>query len=1081
MFRKSVSILFLILCIGVMGTPSTFAAETKVNTFQACDQVNPTVAMDGAGNFVVAWSIPIDNGCGDTSYFVRKFDRFGNRLGDEFQTNPDSPRRSPVIAMAPDGRFVIVHGTDFQLYDSQAKPVGKRVWINSDGYKASSPFPVMDKNGDFIIAYASSRAAGYSGIYARKFNSSGEPLGNRIEVKLGWRNDDVRNPSISMDADGNYVIAWLAHQGGKVHAQVFDSSGNKIGNEVSISSYNQVAPSVAMRPDGGFVIVWENKFQFSRSIRAQLFDNQGTPLTGDFSVTGDGFGSSNDDRGFKSAVAAMDAAGNFVITWTNYPAHMTFRVGVQKYNRLGERIGNASYTTGDGRNPAIAMDADGDFVLVWQARKQTGYGYDIYMDRFGDDLPNTRLTLVPDVPAPAVGQTVCVDVNIADAPGLYSANFNVAYDPLVLAYQEATEGNFLNADGGDTSFQATGNPSSGIVSIAASRVGDIGEMAGSGTLTKACFTVISTDCTTTGVGIADANFHGAAPGNTIIVEPAADLMLPASCGYSDADGDGVPDTEDDCPDTLPGSLVDSSGCRGSYYTQEDIDTLSEEKDQIITELNDIIASGCITETNFVLTVKKDAATPIAGLKCYLFSETGAYLGKQAITANDGTAGFVLDTGAYKIRMDYMGYQFWTPVFNTPATDNLVHIIAHQEITTTVNRIFDAQVTPGEQIKMYLFSASGAYLGVNAVTDTSGQVTFNLPEQSYKVRADYLSAQYWSDPFIWQHNTITVNEGDARVYVGQNGIPSADVKVYVFNESGAYQGINAKTDAAGIVTFRLPQGTWKFRADYLGSQYWISETLTAHQVNNYTVDTNGGAFHLTLQKEPGVPMPGVKVYVFSSTDSYLGLNQTTDESGNVSFDLSEGAYKFRADYLGYQFWTDVQDVPAVSAFDFEIPHRDTTFTVNSLFQAEEPIQGVNIYLFKEAGSYTGVNAMTDASGQVTFSLPEQPYKVRADYLSKQYWSNPVIQADDTITIDHGVADVNVTRSGEKVLGATVYVFSETGVYLGKSTTTNAEGNARFNLPATAYKFRVDDGGSQYWSDVINLTSYSENSVNIDLDL
>ena len=32
---------------------------------------------------------------------------------------------------------------------------------------------------------------------------------------------------------------------------------------------------------------------------------------------------------------------------------------------------------------------------------------------------------------------------------------------------------------------------------------------------------------------------------------------------------------------------------------------------------------------------------------------------------------------------------------------------------------------------------------NQTTDTNGQVVFNLPEQAYKVRADYLAQQYWS--------------------------------------------------------------------------------------------------------------------------------------------------------------------------------------------------------------------------------------------------------------------------------------------------------------------------------------------------
>jgi len=33
-----------------------------------------------------------------------------------------------------------------------------------------------------------------------------------------------------------------------------------------------------------------------------------------------------------------------------------------------------------------------------------------------------------------------------------------------------------------------------------------------------------------------------------------------------------------------------------------------------------------------------------------------------------------------------------------------------------------------------------------------------------------------------------------------------------------------------VNFKLPEGTYKFRGDYQGSQYWATEPVIAHQVN-----------------------------------------------------------------------------------------------------------------------------------------------------------------------------------------------------------------------------------------------------------
>ncbi len=45
------------------------------------------------------------------------------------------------------------------------------------------------------------------------------------------------------------------------------------------------------------------------------------------------------------------------------------------------------------------------------------------------------------------------------------------------------------------------------------------------------------------------------------------------------------------------------------------------------------------------------------------------------------------------------------------------------------------------------------MGIQAVTDASGQVTFTLPDKAYKIRADYPSLNFWSDPFTGGDQSI----------------------------------------------------------------------------------------------------------------------------------------------------------------------------------------------------------------------------------------------------------------------------------------------------------------------------------------
>jgi hypothetical protein len=103
------------------------------------------------------------------------------------------------------------------------------------------------------------------------------------------------------------------------------------------------------------------------------------------------------------------------------------------------------------------------------------------------------------------------------------------------------------------------------------------------------------------------------------------------------------------------------------------------------------------------------------------------------------------------------------------------------------------------------------------------------------------------------------------------------------------------------------------------------------------------------------------------------------------------------------------------------------------------------------------------------------------MAYQFWSEPFVWTDTAVTIDHGLAVVHVTQGGADVVDAPVYLFKASGSYLGKYERTDAAGIAEFLLPDQQYKFRVDYGGPQYWSDVITIIPHEENNIELNLDL
>ncbi len=506
---------------------------------------------------------------------------------------------------------------------------------------------------------------------------------------------------------------------------------------------------------------------------------------------------------------------------------------------------------------------------------------------------------------------------------------------------------------------------------------------------------------------------------------------------------------------------------------------SEDTTLVADQVNPIpITTGGGT---FSLSVLKGVDDPMVGVMCYVFSESGTYFGTYGPTSSEGEVSFDLADGNYNIRVDYLGYQFWSPaLYKVPETLSGTITIPHQDVTITVNGTYQGVQQPIPSIPVYLFTPTGSYMNLNLSTDSSGQVVFNLPDKSYKVRADYRSQQFWSQEFLQTDTLVDIPMADAEITVTGGGQPISDIPVYVFTGSDSYLNMNQHTDTNGKAVFRLPaSGTYKFRGDYQGSNYWSDEaSLVQDQVNPITISTGGGPFTFTVLKGADIPLVGATCYVFSESGAYLGMNAVTSSEGQVAFELANGSYKFRVDYLGYQFWSSVYNVPTILSSTMTIPHQDVVISINSLFQGiSTPLSGVPVYLFTQAGSYMSQTQATDSNGHVVFNLPNKAYKIRADYLSGQFWSGDFIQTDTAVDIAMADAEITVTGAGQPLFSVPVYAFSASGSYLNMNQSTNANGKASFRLPAGSYKFRADYQNNQYWSGNVTLAADQVNPIPI----
>ena len=220
-------------------------------------------------------------------------------------------------------------------------------------------------------------------------------------------------------------------------------------------------------------------------------------------------------------------------------------------------------------------------------------------------------------------------------------------------------------------------------------------------------------------------------------------------------------------------------------------------------------------------------------------------------------------------------------------------------------------------------------------------------------------------------------------VDTDDLPQSGLKVYAFN-GVTYTGYNATTNANGQAVFTLPLGSYRFRADLNGTQFWSGASNHCDIPGCESVSiTVSKPVTMTVLDTDGLPKSGLNVYAFNGT-TYTGYSKVTDANGQAVFTLPLGSYRFRADLNGTQFWSGASnhcDIPGCESASITVS-KPVTLTV--LDTDGSPKSNLSVYAFNGT-TYTGYSKVTDANGQAVFTLPLGSYRFRADLNVTQFWS------------------------------------------------------------------------------------------------
>jgi len=257
------------------GTP--LGPEFLVNSYTTGSQSVPAVAADPAGNFVVVWG---GEGLGDAGggVFGQRFAATGAPLGAEFRVNTYTTdlQFAPSVAVDSAGNFVVAWSSGGyggppadvlgQRFASNGTPLGPEFRINTyTTYGQYRPAVASDTAGNFIVVWDGSRLDDTSAVSGQRFASSGAPLGPEFRVNTVTADFQII-PSIAADAAGNFVVAWTSNAGyggvpPDIFGQRFASDGTPLGTEFGIATYTtsgQDRTAVAADSAGNFVVTWDS-------------------------------------------------------------------------------------------------------------------------------------------------------------------------------------------------------------------------------------------------------------------------------------------------------------------------------------------------------------------------------------------------------------------------------------------------------------------------------------------------------------------------------------------------------------------------------------------------------------------------------------------------------------------------------------------------------------------------------------------------------------------------------------------------------------------------------------------------------
>jgi len=200
--------------------------------------VTPSAAKFREGSSVVVWS---GERLGTRDIYAKRYNQNGIPVDSLFKVNDDGedvPHLNPKVATDSSGNFLVAwydeRDSKRRIYMQRFDSSGAQIWINfpvdsdsTDSEKQNFDLGINGK-GEFVVVWESSNST--ESVLAQIYDSSGTIVGSNILVT-----DDTashpEDPKVYMDPDSYFVVIWTDYREGdpNIYYQIFGQDGARIG------------------------------------------------------------------------------------------------------------------------------------------------------------------------------------------------------------------------------------------------------------------------------------------------------------------------------------------------------------------------------------------------------------------------------------------------------------------------------------------------------------------------------------------------------------------------------------------------------------------------------------------------------------------------------------------------------------------------------------------------------------------------------------------------------------------------------------------------------------------------------------